>query len=366
MTRNIMSHIHIRFAGDPLSRAVFFVASCVSLAYVLTHVIASKTAYIKNQGSPRAYGKYVSGLAFLLARLGLPVWVAAVTLTIFVAVNIGLDVSKGVQQNIPWLNVIISIASLFSLAAVLAAIEMADRPFATIGLSQSWFVRGEDPLSPEQDDMEPGLVEVVSMIKDKPVPSTFKEKKQRPSFKDKNRRMVLSTIQEKREQKEKAKSNAKPMKPPKRKRKTLTKKNPNEAAQRRALRSLWTTANTDDDDGRRTPNAREETFNERRRLGSKLPPSDDTQQPTNQFAYFENIENVEDLADRLYLPPFEPPPIDSSTRDKTIKSNIHRQVRCAQLFPSENICGGKDAVKGRETLEGNETAASGSVWSSPT
>lgn len=97
---------------DPLSRAVFFVASCMSLTYVITHIIASRTAYIKSYGSPKAYGKYVARLAFLLARLGLPVWVAATIFAIFVAVNIGLDLSNGIQENIPWLNVIICIASL--------------------------------------------------------------------------------------------------------------------------------------------------------------------------------------------------------------------------------------------------------------
>ncbi|CAI0641409.1 unnamed protein product [Colletotrichum noveboracense] len=195
---------------DPLSRAVFFVASCMSLAYVLTHIIAARTAYIKNNGSPKAYGKYVAGLAFLLARLGLPVWVAAVTLAIIVAVNIGLDVSKGIQENLPWLNVIISVASLLSLIAMLAVIEMAERPFATIGLSQSWFVRGDHPFTaPDEEDIDYGLVEVVSMVKDVKLPPTAKQIKARK---------MLSTIQEKKEKK-----------PEKRKRKTLTKKNPYEA-----------------------------------------------------------------------------------------------------------------------------------------
>ncbi|KAF4895766.1 hypothetical protein CGCF415_v011769 [Colletotrichum fructicola] len=182
----------------------------MSLAYVLTHIIAARTAYIKNNGSPKAYGKYVAGLAFLLARLGLPVWVAAVTLAIIVAVNIGLDVSKGIQENLPWLNVIISVASLLSLIAMLAVIEMAERPFATIGLSQSWFVRGDHPFTaPEEEDIDYGLIEVVSMVKDVKLPPTAKQIKARK---------MLSTIQEKKEKK-----------PEKRKRKTLTKKNPYEA-----------------------------------------------------------------------------------------------------------------------------------------
>ncbi|KAF5512983.1 hypothetical protein CGCA056_v011554 [Colletotrichum aenigma] len=181
----------------------------MSLAYVLTHIIAARTAYIKNNGSPKRHEKYVAGLAFLLARLGLPVWVAAVTLAIIVAVNIGLDVSKGIQENLPWLNVIISVASLLSLIAMLAVIEMAERPFATIGLSQSWFVRGEHPFTaPDEEDIDYGLVEVVSMVKDVKLPPTAKQIKARK---------MLSTIQEKKEEK-----------PKKRKRKTLTKKNPYE------------------------------------------------------------------------------------------------------------------------------------------
>ncbi|KAK7455706.1 hypothetical protein Landi51_02909 [Colletotrichum acutatum] len=189
---------------DPLSRAVFFVASCMSLVYVFTHLVAGRTAYIKNYGSPTIYGKYIAGFAFLLARLGLPVWVAAITLSIFVAVNIGLDLSKGIQENLPWLNVIISISSLFSLAAVLAVIEMADRPFATLGISQAWFIRGEDPLAcPDEDDLEPGIIYMTPSLADK---------------------------------REKHTENSRALgKPEKRKRKTLTKRNPHEP-QPRALR----------------------------------------------------------------------------------------------------------------------------------
>ncbi|OHE92976.1 hypothetical protein CORC01_11699 [Colletotrichum orchidophilum] len=182
---------------DPLSRAVFFVASCMSLVYVFTHLVAARTTYIENYGSPTIYGKYVAGFAFLLARLGLPVWVAAITLSIFVAVNIGLDLSKGVQDNLPWLNVIISISSLFSLAAVLAVIEMADRPFATLGLSQTWFILGEEPLAcPSDGDLEPGVVN-----------------------------MTL-TPHEKRETG--VEKNSTPRKPEKQKLRTLTKRNPHD------------------------------------------------------------------------------------------------------------------------------------------
>ncbi|KAG7047199.1 hypothetical protein JMJ77_0015410 [Colletotrichum scovillei] len=190
---------------DPLSRAVFFVASCMSLVYVFTHLVAGRTAYIKNYGSPTKYGKYVAGFAFLLARLGLPVWVAAITLSIFVAVNIGLDLSKGVQENLPWLNVIISISSLFSLAAVLAVIEMADRPFATLGISQAWFIRGEDPLAcpDDDDDLEPGVVYMTPSLQ-----ANIEKHAEKPRVSSK---------------------------PEKRKRKTLTKRNPHEP-QRRALR----------------------------------------------------------------------------------------------------------------------------------
>ncbi|OBR08183.1 hypothetical protein CH63R_06948 [Colletotrichum higginsianum IMI 349063] len=186
---------------DPLSRAVFFVASCTSLVYVVTHIVAARTAYIKNYGSPTVYGKYLAGFAFLLARLGLPVWVAAITLAIFVAVNVGLDLSKGVQQNIPWFNVIISIASLFSLGAVLAIIEMADRPFATLGFSQTWFILGEDTLvSPDEDDLESASAETAM---------SFHEKRE-----DQYQYEEVVGSQEKR------------------KRRTLIKKNPQEAQQR--------------------------------------------------------------------------------------------------------------------------------------
>lgn len=118
---------------------------------------------------------------------------------------------------------------------------MADRPFATMGLSQTWFAREEDPLAPpEADDLESGpYVEVFSMIKDKAVPPTMKEtkpkqkQKQKPFVKDRKRRMVLSTIQEKKERKEMPHNN--PNKHVKRKRKTLTKRNPHEAQLHRAL-----------------------------------------------------------------------------------------------------------------------------------
>ncbi|WDK18385.1 hypothetical protein CGRA01v4_09670 [Colletotrichum graminicola] len=153
---------------DPLSRAVFFVASCVSLVYVFTHLIAARIVYIKSVGSPTVYGKYVAGFAFLLARLGLPVWVAAITLAIFVAVNVGLDLSKGVKDNVPWLNVIISIASFFSLTAVLIVIEMANRPFATLGFSQSWFIRdGDTSAYFENNDLESSTVEAAASFFEK-------------------------------------------------------------------------------------------------------------------------------------------------------------------------------------------------------
>ncbi|KAK1561640.1 uncharacterized protein LY79DRAFT_574018 [Colletotrichum navitas] len=148
---------------DPLSRAVFFVASCISLVYVFTHIVAARIAYVKSVDSATVHGKYVSGFAFLLARLGLPVWAAAITLAIFVAVNVGLDLSKGVKDNVPWLNVIISIASFFSLAAVLVVIEMANRPFATLGFSQSWFIREDDTSAYfKNDDLEPSKVEAAA------------------------------------------------------------------------------------------------------------------------------------------------------------------------------------------------------------
>lgn len=91
----------------------------------------------------------------------------------------------------------------FSLAAVLAVIEMADRPFATLGISQAWFIRGEDPLAcPDDDDLETGVVCMTPSLQEK------KEKRtEKPHV---------------------------PGKPEKRKRKTLTKKNPHEP-QRRAL-----------------------------------------------------------------------------------------------------------------------------------
>lgn len=85
----------------------------------------------------------------------------------------------------------------FSLAAVLAVIEMADRPFATFGFSQAWFIRGEDPLaSPDDYDLEPGSTEIMPL---------FQEKQEK-----------------KHEEHDKAE------KKQKRKRKTLTKRNPYE------------------------------------------------------------------------------------------------------------------------------------------
>ncbi|KAJ0283993.1 hypothetical protein COL922a_009003 [Colletotrichum nupharicola] len=74
----------------------------------------------------------------------------------------------------------------------------------------SWFVRGDHPFTaPDEEDIDYGLVEVVSMVKDVKLPPTAKQIKARK---------MLSTIQEKKEKK-----------PEKRKRKTLTKKNPYEA-----------------------------------------------------------------------------------------------------------------------------------------
>ncbi|GJC97732.1 hypothetical protein ColKHC_06558 [Colletotrichum higginsianum] len=78
---------------------------------------------------------------------------------------------------------------------------MADRPFATLGFSQTWFILGEDTLvSPDEDDLESASAETAM---------SFHEKRE-----DQYQYEEVVGSQEKR------------------KRRTLIKKNPQEAQQR--------------------------------------------------------------------------------------------------------------------------------------
>ncbi|KAK3937762.1 hypothetical protein QBC46DRAFT_356413 [Diplogelasinospora grovesii] len=124
------------------SRTLLFAASCMSLLYVLFHVLAARKPYHKGHGPPQSYGQYVVALALLLARLGIPIWIASVVLAAIIAAGLGLNVARGLVGNIPWLNLLVSVSALLSSAALIAVIETSSRPFAILGISKMSFIDG--------------------------------------------------------------------------------------------------------------------------------------------------------------------------------------------------------------------------------
>ena len=110
----VISALNLESPGDFASRILLLVASCMSIVYVCLHLLASRKTYVKNHGSrsPQIYGHYVVALALLLARLTLPVWIAAVVTTAVVAANTGMDTSRGISGNVPWLNLLASVSAL--------------------------------------------------------------------------------------------------------------------------------------------------------------------------------------------------------------------------------------------------------------
>lgn len=110
----VIAVLKLESPGDFASRVLLLVASCMSIAYVALHLAASRKTYVKNHGSrsPQIYGHYVVALALLLARLSLPVWIAAIVTTAVIAAKTGLDGSRGVQGNMPWLNLLASVSAL--------------------------------------------------------------------------------------------------------------------------------------------------------------------------------------------------------------------------------------------------------------
>jgi hypothetical protein len=99
-------------ALDFPSRIVLFAASCVSLLYVVLHLIASRTSYVKGNASPQVYGKYAAAVAFLLAQVGLLGWIGAVVTTALVAARTRLDFTRGIGRNAHWLSLLVSVVAL--------------------------------------------------------------------------------------------------------------------------------------------------------------------------------------------------------------------------------------------------------------
>ncbi|KAJ9131807.1 hypothetical protein NKR23_g11565 [Pleurostoma richardsiae] len=149
-----LSVLIVRFkletTNDFPSRVLLFVASCMSLLYVLLHFFAARRTYTRREhGAPWIYGEQVCGLALLLARLTIPVWIASVVTTAIVSRKVGLDTSRRLQENVPWLTLLVSVLALLSSCAIQFAIETSDRPFATLGVSRHSFAHGREPLSPD-------------------------------------------------------------------------------------------------------------------------------------------------------------------------------------------------------------------------
>lgn len=93
---------------DLVARVLLFVASCMSIFYVVMHIFAAREHYVRSHGSPQIFGFFTVAVAVLIMRLGVPVWTGSVVLTAYVAVMKGFDIALGVKGNIVWIQLIIA------------------------------------------------------------------------------------------------------------------------------------------------------------------------------------------------------------------------------------------------------------------
>ncbi|KAJ4406787.1 hypothetical protein N0V82_010053 [Gnomoniopsis sp. IMI 355080] len=93
---------------DLVARVLLFVASCMSIFYVLMHAFAARENYIRSHGSPQIFGYFTVAVAVLVMRLGVPVWLGSVALTAVVAAMKGFSIVEGLKGNIVWIQLAIS------------------------------------------------------------------------------------------------------------------------------------------------------------------------------------------------------------------------------------------------------------------
>lgn len=95
---------------DLVARILLFVASCMSIFYVLMHAFAAREHYVRSHGSPQIFGYFTVAVAVLIMRIGVPVWIGSMVLTALVAANKGFNVEEGLRGNVVWIQ--LGIASL--------------------------------------------------------------------------------------------------------------------------------------------------------------------------------------------------------------------------------------------------------------
>lgn len=105
-------HLEVIFAGtlDLVARILLFVASCMSIFYVLMHAFAAREHYVKGHGSPQIFGYFSVAVAVLIARLSVPVWTGSVVFMALVAAQRGFNAMEGLKGNVVWVQ--LGIASL--------------------------------------------------------------------------------------------------------------------------------------------------------------------------------------------------------------------------------------------------------------
>jgi len=99
-------------AADTVARILLFVASCMGLFYVLMHAFAARDPYVRSQSPSHIYGYFSVSVAVLIQRLGVPVWLSAVAVTVLAAANNGLNLAEGVKDNVVWIQLGIAVLGL--------------------------------------------------------------------------------------------------------------------------------------------------------------------------------------------------------------------------------------------------------------
>ncbi|KAK7912058.1 hypothetical protein PG985_014539 [Apiospora marii] len=141
--------------GIRLARDLVLVASGMSLLYTAIHVRGAFSNYVNDAPHipPHFRGEYVHASALIVARLGIPVWIAA-------AVATALLISKsehplgifGNQIPYPLLDLIICVVALISFIALAATINKNPTPFALAGITSSSLMRRDDVFLADDDE----------------------------------------------------------------------------------------------------------------------------------------------------------------------------------------------------------------------
>lgn len=97
-----------------VARILLFAASCTGPFYVFMHLVASRENYVRSRqgGSQQIFGYVSVAVAVLVMRLGLPIWIATVTLSALAAVPTRFNLAAGFKGNLLWIQLGISSLAL--------------------------------------------------------------------------------------------------------------------------------------------------------------------------------------------------------------------------------------------------------------